>query len=138
MKRARGKISTLVVGLDFYPTSSPFLKSFRSVLRVGTAFRGGTFHPKLYLFEDGSRCCCIIGSSNFTPGGFGDNAEVNICIESRTSDPFFRQAQTFIEEQEKQSEPISTKFHTSESAKAGARAKKERETAGDGGVEFTP
>jgi len=149
---ARGKISTMVVGLDFYTTSPSFLESFRSVLRIGTALRGGTFHPKLYLFEDGGQRCCVMGSSNFTSGGFADNTELNVCIEGRTSDPFFRQVQAFIDEQEKQSQPISTpeiddyreqferlkasrarlaKFRASEGAQARAKTKKERETAGE-------
>jgi hypothetical protein len=48
------------------------------------------------------------GQFNFTRGGFADNTELNICIEGRTSDPFFRQVRAFIDEQERQSQPIST------------------------------
>jgi HKD family nuclease len=152
LSNARGKISTMVVGLDFYTTSPSFLESFRSVLRIGKALRGGTFHPKLYLFEKGGQCCCLMGSSNFTSGGFADNTELNICIEGRTTDAFFRQVQAFIDQQEKQSKPISTpeiddyreqferleasrarlaKFRATESAEARAKAKKERETTGE-------
>jgi hypothetical protein len=70
LTKARSKISTMVVGLDFYTTSPSFLNSFRSVIRIGNALNGGTFHPKLYLFEDAHGCCCVMGSSNFTSGGF--------------------------------------------------------------------
>jgi HKD family nuclease len=91
LEKARSKISTMVVGLDFYTTSPSFLESFLSAIRIGKALRGGTFRPKLYLFEIADRFGCVIGSSNFTRGGFGDNAELNICIEGKKSDAFFRQ-----------------------------------------------
>jgi PLD-like domain len=74
---------------------------------IGQALLGGTFHPKRYLFEIADRFGCVMGSSNFTRGGFGDNAELNICIEGKESDAFFRQVEVFIEEQEKHSDPIT-------------------------------
>ena len=49
-----------------------------------------------------------MGSSNFTSGGFGNNTELNICVEGKRSDPFFRQVSTFIDEQKKRSYPINT------------------------------
>jgi hypothetical protein len=48
-EKARSKISTMVVGLDFHMTSPSFLESFLSVIRIGASLQGGTFHPKLYL-----------------------------------------------------------------------------------------
>src|ERR1035438_1960853 len=60
----------MVVGLDFYTTSPAFLESFLSVIRIGKGLQGGTFHPKLYLFEIADRFGCVMGSSNFTRGGW--------------------------------------------------------------------
>lgn len=149
---ARSKIATLVVGLDFYTTSPSFLHQFRSVIRIGYAMHGGTFHPKLYLFEHASTFCCVMGSSNFTSGGFGNNAELNVWIEGNTSDPFFKQVSAYINGQEENSDPITNpeiadygdqfdklkaqrkrlaKFRASESVKAKAKAKKERVNAGE-------
>jgi HKD family nuclease len=149
---ARSKISTMVVGLDFYTTSPSFLESFRPVVRIGNALHGGTFHPRLYLFENTGRFCCVMGSSNFRSGGFADNTELNICIEGRTSAPFFRQVRAFIAEQEKHSDSISrpeiedyreqferlkasrarlAKFRAGKTAQARAKARKDRETAGE-------
>lgn len=41
-----------------------------------------TFHPKLYLFanEDERRALVIVGSSNWSAGGFHDNIEVNVVM----------------------------------------------------------
>lgn len=96
---ARTKISTLVVGLDFYTTAPEFLESLRPVVRIGRASQGGTFQPKLYLFEGAHECCCVIGSSNFTSGGFANNAELNVCVEGVPSDSFFRDVRGFVDQQ---------------------------------------
>jgi HKD family nuclease len=152
LEKARSKISTMVVGLDFYTTSPAFLESFLSVIRIGKALQGGTFHPKLYLFEIADRFGCVMGSSNFTRGGFGDNAELNICIEGKKSDAFFREVAAFIEEQEKRSDAITppeiadykeqfqrlkatrarlAKFQPDPAAQAKAKAVRDKEKAGE-------
>lgn len=43
------------------------------------------FHPKLYLFRDPTRFALIVGSSNFTFGGFESNLEANILVEGTLS-----------------------------------------------------
>ena len=47
-----------------------------------------TFHPKLYLFanEDKKRALLIVGSSNWSKGGFWDNIEVNVVIDLDLAD----------------------------------------------------
>jgi hypothetical protein len=151
LRDARSKISTMVVGLDFHSTSPSLLEDFWSTVRIGGASNGGTFHPKLYLFRKGAACCCVMGSSNFTHGGFGDNSELNICMEGGASDPFFREVSRYIDEQEKRSDRISSpifdeykdryaafrtarqrieKFRVGKRAKARARARTSAENAG--------
>ncbi len=137
------------MGLDFYTTSPSFLKSFRSNVRIGKAL--ATFHPKLYLFEKDDNYCCIIGSSNFTSGGFGKNTELNICIEGEKTDPLFCEVSKFIDEQESRSGEISepeltdyqaqferlaasrrrlAKFRASGAAKAKGEAKRAKQAEG--------
>lgn len=108
LKAARNTISTLVVGLDFYTTSPSFKERLRPSLRIGKAPGRATFHPKIYLFKRGHSYCCLMGSSNFTSGGFGDNVESNVCITGNEPDAFFSQISTFINEQEQQSKEISS------------------------------
>jgi hypothetical protein len=151
LKGARDRVATMVIGLDFYTTSPDFLKQFRPLIRIGEALDGGTFHPKLYLFQHAGEFCCVMGSSNFTNGGFGNNAELNISIEGRTSDRFFTQVSTYIDDQEGKSEPLTkaeisdyraqfekwkaarqqmTKFRASDPVKKQAKEKRQREEAG--------
>lgn len=44
--------------------------------------KGRTFHPKIYLFsaERAGRALLVVGSSNWSEGGFGKNVEVNIKV----------------------------------------------------------
>ena len=100
LAEASGAISTLVIGLDFYQTAPPFLESFRSNIRIGQAPGNAIFHPKVYLFRSGKSYCCILGSSNFTGGGFGDNVELNVSVMGKTAEPFFAQVVKFINAQE--------------------------------------
>jgi HKD family nuclease len=45
--------------------------------------RSRTFHPKIYLFSNvpNNNALLIIGSSNWSAGGFHDNIEANVIIE---------------------------------------------------------
>lgn len=152
VESAFGPPEAITLGLDFYTTSPSFLDSFRSVIRIGNALQGGTFHPKLYLFENGNNSCCVMGSSNFTSGGFGNNAELNVCIEGAKSDPFFNQVSVYIDEQERDSDLLTkpkiadyrdqferfkaarkrlAKFRASTAAEAKAKAMKLREATGE-------
>ncbi len=45
-----------------------------------------TFHPKLYLFASRTHALLIIGSSNWTEGGFQRNVEVNVLMRLDLSD----------------------------------------------------
>jgi hypothetical protein len=84
------RLRTLVVGLDFHQTSPSFLASFRSIVRIGTAPNPkGIFHPKVYLFQHKDDFCCLLGSSNFTGGGFNSNTEFNFCVTGKTSEPLY-------------------------------------------------
>jgi len=50
--------------------------------------RGLTFHPKVFLFanEGDQRALVIVGSSNWSSGGFGRNVEVNAVIRLQLGD----------------------------------------------------
>jgi hypothetical protein len=80
----REQVKRLVVGLHFYQTDPEFIRRALSTdkIRYMMSTRG-VFHPKLFLFDciDGS-WTCIIGSSNFTAGGFSTNVEVSVAVTS--------------------------------------------------------
>ncbi len=45
--------------------------------------KGRTFHPKVYLFanEETDKALLIVGSSNWSEGGFANNVEVSVRLE---------------------------------------------------------
>lgn len=81
--RNRRRIKQLIVGTHFYQTHPEFMAHFvddqhaRFVLNPN-----GVFHPKAYLFEDGSRWECLLGSANFTQGGLAKNDEMAVVLSS--------------------------------------------------------
>lgn len=102
---AREQIRALVVGLDFQQTEPAFLRRFGAFLRVGRV-QPMVFHPKLYLFRQGSRFGCLIGSSNLTGGGFGPNLELNVHITGETSDAYFAATRELIESLHSAAKPL--------------------------------
>lgn len=86
------RIDYFVVGLHFYQTSPLFIKHFIDDDRI-RFFNDtkGVFHSKVYFFYNGNENAieewsAIIGSSNFTIGGFSKNTEANILISSDDTD----------------------------------------------------
>jgi HKD family nuclease len=83
--RHASKITRMIVGTHFFQTSPKFIETFLTHPGVKFILRSdGVFHPKLYLFSktDGE-WECLIGSPNFTSGGFGPNDEMAVLISNR-------------------------------------------------------
>jgi len=67
---ARGVLARIVIGRDFNGTDpaaiEQLLIAFPGCLRWGQTTSGATFHPKYYLFSDGSSQRLLVGSANLT------------------------------------------------------------------------
>ena len=112
LKKHEKKISKMVVGLHFYQTSPAFIKQYlgNEKVRFMLDDTSGVFHPKVYLFyNDCKDWTAIIGSSNFTYGGFAKNTEANVLIESDDSDKaFFSKTDSFIKGAWKKAKQMTT------------------------------
>jgi len=81
----RETIITIVCGLDFYQTEPEALKTIFSLsnqysnckLLIHNHKKSITFHPKLFSFTNNTETHLIIGSANFTKGGFENNFELS-------------------------------------------------------------
>lgn len=82
LKRHVNKIKKAVVGLHFYQTHPNFIKTFMDIKGMRFHMRSnGVFHDKIYFFSNSPKdWSAIIGSSNFTNGGFVSNSECNVLI----------------------------------------------------------
>ncbi|MCW1985387.1 UNVERIFIED_ORG: HKD family nuclease [Sphingomonas sp. R1F5B] len=82
LKRHEDKIATAVVGTHFYQTDPKFIEHFASHSQVRfIPATNGVFHPKVYFFEHkAGKWACLMGSANFTAGGFEKNLEACLLI----------------------------------------------------------
>jgi phosphatidylserine/phosphatidylglycerophosphate/cardiolipin synthase-like enzyme len=89
----RGAHISLTFGADVFGASS-FATEHEAILQLLRSFeskptfrmhlyheRFRTFHPKLYLFSrESERALLILGSSNWSEGGFFNNVEANVVV----------------------------------------------------------
>lgn len=81
--RARGGRVRAIVGIDEGGATQQGLLLIRSLSDEMSIFhdpRGGTFHPKLYVFKGNGAARIFIGSANLTRGGLYDNYELSVEI----------------------------------------------------------
>jgi len=84
LKNHSDRIRQMIVGIHFYQTHPDFLKTFVDNKHVHILLQPiGTFHPKLFLFYNSSKdWTLLIGSANFTEGGFFSNTEAVFVFNS--------------------------------------------------------
>lgn len=75
---------TFYVGIDFYLTEPSALRNL--IRRDHKVFfikkKSSTFHPKMYYFRRRNKVTILIGSANFTRGGFVTNFELSVLLET--------------------------------------------------------
>ncbi len=87
------KIRRAVIGVHFGNTEPSALEYLDGAIpkRVrAIEDDAGTFHPKVIVGRRKSKRRAILGSSNFTSGGFGSNTEINVVVDGEDDDEFFR------------------------------------------------
>lgn len=94
------KVRHAVVGVHFNQTEPAALMALHElkVLRV-VAETSGVFHPKVVLGRKGDQGRVILGSSNFTGGGYGANIELNAQIDGELTAPSIAAVVNFIDAQ---------------------------------------
>ncbi len=96
----RERLKRVVLGIHFAQTEPFVLQELRdlSVLRV-VPDTGGVFHPKVLLARRGEEARALMGSSNFTLGGFSGNTELNVLLGGALADEPMVRIASFIDEQ---------------------------------------
>lgn len=96
------KVRQAVIGLHFNQTEpralEVLLKEAPAALKVIAEPRG-VFHPKVIVGTKGGLARAIVGSSNFTLGGFTSNSELNVALEGPVDAPPLGNLLSFIDEQ---------------------------------------
>ncbi len=75
------KIERVALGVDFCQTDPAVIRGLHATGKLRLISIPNTvFHPKLLVAEGKDGWRALIGSSNFTRGGFGRNVEVNVLL----------------------------------------------------------
>jgi len=92
---SKGMKATFIVGTHFYQSDPDLLDELialrpRENVKVYMGDfenrRLSTFHPKLYLFDNGRKTSLIVGSANLTGGGLSDNYELSLRLSGQHQD----------------------------------------------------
>lgn len=84
------KFKSVTIGLNGFATAPGLVKKLVEVPNAFIAQSSpGLFHPKIYYFQSGDRAAAIIGSANFTRGGFEGNVEAGVLFEGRADSDVF-------------------------------------------------
>jgi len=96
------KVTQATIGIQFAQTEPAALRALlgcgQGVLKV-VEDTGGVFHPKVIVGLRGAEARALIGSSNFTTGGFFGNTELNVLLAGRASEAPLREILEFVAQQ---------------------------------------
>lgn len=96
----------IIIGQHFALTDPSALWSLFHLMRLNDNLHvrlakldtADVFHPKIYLFKNGSDGSSIIGSANLTLGGLANNFECSTLTTSSTTDAFWIDVQDYFEQ----------------------------------------
>lgn len=93
------RVRRAVIGIHFAQTEPYVLRDLhrRQVVRV-VEDTEGVFHPKVMVATKGGEARVLLGSSNFTSGGFEWNTEANVLLEGGAADPSVIKLVSFIDD----------------------------------------
>jgi HKD family nuclease len=116
LSRFKGTKGQFVVGAsNFCITDWKALDDLWTVSRrnpnLGVRINTNTaFHPKVFYFEKGPKAEVILGSSNLTAGGLGDNVEANVLVQGNPTDQFFSEVKNLVQVSYRDADQLSRDF----------------------------
>lgn len=105
------KFEHFVVGTHMFQTQPEVLEraaAFAAAAVVPPT--GDLFHPKVYLFRNGQRMRCVVGSPNLTTAAMNRNVEACVLLDGSSNDAALVGLSRFVAEAWKGAEDISHEF----------------------------
>ena len=95
------KVTKAVIGIHFAQTEPIVLRKLSGIPNILKVVddTSGVFHPKVIIGIKNGKAKAIIGSSNFTKGGFAGNTEFNISLQGILKSKIFIDIVNFIKDQ---------------------------------------
>ena len=98
------KLKDAIIGTHFCQTEPWILRELHKHGRLNVVLQTeGTFHPKVYLFENADSYRAIVGSHNFTVAAFSKNLEASVLLSGQKSEQTFSELLGFVDQCRKMS-----------------------------------
>lgn len=105
------KFEHFVVGTHMFQTQPEVLERAAALEAAAVVLpTGDLFHPKVYLFRNGHRMRCVVGSPNLTNAAMSRNVEASVLLEGSYDDPALIDLSRFVADAWRGAEVISQEF----------------------------
>lgn len=105
------KFEHFVVGTHMFQTQPEVLERIATLEAAAVVTpTGDLFHPKVYLFRNGQRMRCVVGSPNLTHAAMSRNVEASVLLDGSSDDAALIELSRFVAEAWKGAEDISCEF----------------------------
>ncbi len=105
------KFEHFVVGTHMFQTQPEVLERAAALAAAAVVPpTGDLFHPKVYLFRNGQRIRCVVGSPNLTKAAMSRNVEASVLLDGSLDDAALVDLSRFVAEAWKGAEDISHEF----------------------------
>ncbi len=109
--RSGSKFEHFVVGTHMFQTQPEVLERAAALKAAAVVPpTGDLFHPKVYLFRNGRRIRCVVGSPNLTNAAMSRNVEASVLLDGSSDDAALVELSRFVSEAWKGAEDISHEF----------------------------
>lgn len=105
------KFLHLVIGTHLYQTAPSVLTRIAPMQKAGVMPpTGDLFHPKVYLFRNGARIRCVVGSPNLTFSAMGGNVESSVLLDGTDEDTALTDLAAFVKAAYAEAHVIDAEF----------------------------
>jgi HKD family nuclease len=105
------KFEHFVVGTHMFQTQPEVLERAAALAAAAVVPpTGDLFHPKVYVFRNGHRIRCVVGSPNLTKAAMSRNVEASVLLDGSSDDAALAELSRFVADAWGGAEDISHEF----------------------------
>lgn len=109
--KCSSKFQHFVVGTHMFQTQPEVLERATALEAAAVVPpTGDLFHPKVYLFRNGRRIRCVVGSPNLTNAAMNLNVEASVLLDGSSDDAALAELSRFVADAWRDAEDISAEF----------------------------
>ena len=109
--KSGSKFEHFVVGTHMFQTQPEVLERAAALEAAAVVLpTGDLFHPKVYLFRNGRRIRCVVGSPNLTSAAMSRNIEASVLLDGTSDDAALVEFSRFVAGAWKDAEHITQEF----------------------------